>query len=57
MENEKRDDELLTDGKRFTLCIPQDMYAELCNRAKAEKMKVSVLVRAIIKEYFAKRKA
>lgn len=55
MKNETRDNELLTNGKRFTLCLPQEMYEELCKRANAENMKVSVFVREIFKEHFAKR--
>lgn len=57
MEKETRDNDLLTNGKRFTLCIPLNMYEELCKSAKAENMKVSVFVREIFKEYFAKQKA
>lgn len=57
MKDEMRDNELLTNGKRFTLCIPREMYEELCRRAKTENMKVSVFVREIIKEHFAKRRA
>lgn len=57
MNNEKRDNELLSDGKRLTICIPSEMYAELCRRAEIEHMKVSVLVRVIFKEHFAKHKA
>lgn len=57
MNKEMRDDELLSDGKRLTVCIPQDMYSELCKQAKAENMKVSVLVRIIFKGYIDKHRA
>lgn len=56
MNAKQNDNELITDGKRLTVCIPQKMSDELCRRANAKGMKVSVYVRNVFNEYFEKHK-
>ena len=48
--------ELITNGKRLTVCIPQKMNDELCRRANEKSMKVSVYVRNVLNEHFEKHK-
>lgn len=56
MNGKKSNSELITDGKRLTVCIPRKMNDELLKRANAKGMKVSVYVRDVINEYFEKHK-
>ncbi len=56
MNAKQNDNELITNGKRLTVCIPQKMNDELCRRANEKSMKVSVYVRNVLNEYFEKHK-
>lgn len=53
----KQRDSLIKDGKRFTLCVPQDTFDELSKRAKREQTSVSAIVRKLIIDGLAKVKA
>jgi hypothetical protein len=56
MNAKQNDNELITNGKRLTVCIPQKMNDELCRRANEKSMKVSVYVRNVLNEHFEKHK-
>lgn len=51
----KRGESLTKDGKRFTLCLPQSVFAELSERAAQENESVSSVVRKIVKNALAKK--
>ncbi|MCM1368245.1 MAG: hypothetical protein NC184_05515 [Roseburia sp.] len=53
----KKGDSSIKKDKRFTLCVPQDTFNKLSERATQEQTSVSAIVRKLVIDGLAKTKA